>query len=416
MDIRFLNQPKDVKLGEVLTEQLEKGNFARVWIYVGFAKDSGLDYLYEAIKTARDSGTVVELILGLDKKNTSKDMLLRLLNLGCKIRYFLNGDDSKLETRIYAFESDDSESYIYLTGAKLSEDGLTENLSLITEIKYAKTEKKEFNKAKLNIESGASTSGFTVLNEDILKELASTGEILARITERKIPSISELYKSSEIDVGVQEYDESSSNNYNDLVNQDIDIDIDFSSGVQIQNSLGEEVEQKLKKSNKEEESKVISKLLLNEKEVDYETMNALIIQTNKVVKSGVTAGEIKISSAITSNMKKFFNYPEKFHMTKDEKGKLKETQEISLEIFENLSKYNEIDEKAVIIQNDKSTIIKSEKLASLGIEENNIIRLIRQDDSKYRCEVIKQDSPEYNIWESFCTVSVKGTSKKFGIS
>ena len=68
--------------------------------------------------------------------NTSKDMLLKLLNLGCKIRYHINDDRSKLETRFYAFESDNSNSFVYLTGAKLSEGGLTENISLITEIKY----------------------------------------------------------------------------------------------------------------------------------------------------------------------------------------------------------------------------------------------------------------------------------------
>ena len=50
--------------------------------------------------------------------------------------------------------------------------------------------------------------------EEILKELASTGEIVARITERKIPSISELYNIGEIDLGVQEYDESSTSKYN----------------------------------------------------------------------------------------------------------------------------------------------------------------------------------------------------------
>ena len=160
-------------------------------------------------------------------------MLLKLLNAGCRIRFHLNDDECKLETRIYAFESDSEKSYLYLTGAKLSEGGLAENMALITEISYSHSEKKEFNKAKANMENGVVAEEFQTLNEAILKELASTGEILARITERKIPSIRELYNSGDVEVGVQEYDESSSSNYNELVNKDIDIDIDFSTSTDV---------------------------------------------------------------------------------------------------------------------------------------------------------------------------------------
>ena len=131
MEIKFLNQPIDVKIGEILTKKLESGLFSRIWIFAGFAKDSGLDYLLDSVAKARENGTIIEYILGVDKKNTSKDMLSKLLALGCKVRFHINDDDSKLETRIYAFESDIADSYIYLTGAKLSEGGLTENISLI---------------------------------------------------------------------------------------------------------------------------------------------------------------------------------------------------------------------------------------------------------------------------------------------
>ena len=417
MDIKFLNQPKDIKIGEILSEKLTSGMFSRIWLFAGFAKDSGLDCLLESIKIARENGAIVECILGIDKKNTSKDMLLKLLNLGCKIRFHINDDDSKLETRIYAFESDEAESYIYLTGAKLSEGGLTTNIAMLTELSYSLKDKKEFNKVKLSIESEASSEDFEVLDEARLKELASCGEILARITERKIPSISELYSSTDVEVGIQEYNENASTNYNELVNKDFEIDIDFSgtSSVTVQNSLGEEVEHKIKNKSQKEQSTVTSKLVLNEKDVNYEDMSTLILSVNKVAKKGVTAGEIKISSAISINMKKFFNYPDEYHMKEDEKGKLKEMQKIKLEIFENLSKYDEKDDEASIIQTDKNTIIKSTKFANIDIDENDIMRLIKQDDGSYRCEIIKQDSSEYNIWENFCKVSVKGTSKKFGI-
>jgi len=415
MEIKFLNQPNDVKMGEILTEKLSNGAFSRVWIFAGFAKDSGLDYLLESIKDAREHGTIVELIIGLDKKNTSKDMLLKLLNLGCKIRFHINDDDSKLETRIYAFESDISESYVYLNGSKLSEGGLTENLSLITEIKYLTDEKKEFNKVKLSIESGINNDKFETLNEEILKDLASTGEIVARITERKIPSISELYNIGEIDLGVQEYDENSTSKYNELVNKDIDIDIDFSDNVNVQSSLGEEVELKIKKEKIDSEGVVKSKIVLNDKEVNYDSMSTLIIPVNRVVKTGATAGEIKIPTVISINMAKFFEYPNEFHMERDEKGNLKEIQKVELEIFESISKIDSIVSEVQIIQTEKATIIKAQELVNINIEEKDIMRLIKIETGKYRCEIIKQESSEYDIWKNFCTLSTKGSSKKYGI-
>lgn len=420
MDIRFLNQPKDGCLGDILKEHLESGAFSRVWLFAGFAKDTGLDFLLGSIQKARESGAMVECVLGLDKKNTSKDMLLKLLNLGCKIRFHLNDDDKKLETRVYAFESDDSESYVYLTGAKLSEGGLTTNLSLITELVYSRGEKKEFNRFKANMENGISMEDFHTLNEDILKELASTGEILARITERKIPSIRELYQTGDVEVGVQEYDESTSVNYNEIAKKDFDIAIDFpeiENPITVQSSLGEEVEHKIKSSIlREPENTVVSKIVVNEKDVNYDTMSALILPINKVVKKGVTAGEIKVPTSIASRMHVFLNYPVGFHIETDVKGKLREVQKVNLVIFENMTKREVTDSEALLIQNEKNLVIKSEMFSDFTIEENDVMRLIKVENASYRCEIIKQESSEYNIWENFCTLTTRGTSKKFGIS
>lgn len=38
MDIKFLNQPKDVKLIDILSEKLRKNEFKKVWIIARFCK------------------------------------------------------------------------------------------------------------------------------------------------------------------------------------------------------------------------------------------------------------------------------------------------------------------------------------------------------------------------------------------
>ena len=134
MEIKFLNQPKDVKFIDILSSKLRDKSFTKVWIIAGFAKDSAMDCILEDIEVAQKNGVEVECIFGLDKKNTSKDMLLKFLSLGCNIRFHLNEDGVKLESRLFVFESAESDSYVYITGGKFSEGGISSNLSLIEEI------------------------------------------------------------------------------------------------------------------------------------------------------------------------------------------------------------------------------------------------------------------------------------------
>ncbi len=419
MEIKFLNQPKDVKLIDILTEKLRDTSFSRVWIIAGFAKDSAMDYILEDVLKARENGTQIECVFGLDKKNTSKDMLLKFLNCGCNIRYHLNDDGAKLESRLYAFESTEGDSYVYITGGKFSENGISNNLTLIEEIKYSKDEKIEFSKVRAAIENGISKEEFDVLTEDKLKELASTGDIMARITERKIPKISELYSSNageETENATKEYDEGASTDFKELLQKDLDIDIDMGEeSVKVQDSLGEEVEHKLKNTNEEKpEETVVSKMILgNDKPLNYDKMSTLIIYLSKSEEGN---NDIKIPSAITSNMFKFLNYPDAFHAEEDEKGNLNETQKITLEIFENGEGDTFIDDDAKIIQSTKNTTIMSVKLSKIDIQDGDIMRLIKVSDGNFRCEIIKQNTNEHSIWEGFCTSTTKGSSKKFGIA
>ena len=411
MNIRFLNQPKEVSFIDVLTDKISSGNYSKIWLVAGFTKDSALDMLYDSVKEARDKGTSIECVFGLDKKNTSKDMLLKFLNLGCKIRFHINADESKFESRMFVFESDSGESLVYVPGSKLSEGGVTNNITLIEEITYAQDEKIEFSKVKAALENGLVNGDFEELTEEKLKELASTGDIMARITERKIPSINELYNSSgsEEESAIQTYDESSSTNYKDLLEKDVDISIDSNEAITVQTSLGEEVEHKLKKSSEESEEKVITKIIPTEKEPDFDSVSTLIIQL-----SNSTQDEIRIPSSITSNLKVFFNYPDAYHVEEDEKGNMKEARVVELELFENTSNFQSNIE-AQILFSAKTTSIKTSELEKTSFEDGDIMRLIKIDAGKYRCEIIKQGTNEYEIWQNFCTTQVKGSSKKFGI-
>ncbi len=412
MEVKFYNQPKDTNLYNLLSDRLRE-SFEKVWLCAGFAKDSAIDIMLGDIENAIKNNTQVELMLGHDNKNTSKDMLLKLLNAGCKIRYHLNTDDSKFESRAYYFEKSKGNSYIYITGSKFSEGGITNNLSLIMEVSYTKEEKKEFSMARVALESGvASDELFAELTEEKLADLAKMGEIVARITERRIPSISERYSGeTNTDNLVSEYnDEADTSNYKDLLNKDFDIDIVDEENVITQQGLGDEVEHKLKATEKEEI--VRSKIVHEDSDVDFERMSTLIFPLSKTY---IKEDEIKLPSAITMNMNSFFEYPKDYHMEQDEKGELHETKQVIFEVIENENNTKMLDVQAKLVISSKYLSLKSECFKNINLGENDIVRIIKEDVQKYRCEIIKANTNEYEIWEAFCKTTVKGSSKKFGI-
>jgi hypothetical protein len=102
-------------------------------------------------------------------------------------------------------------------------------------------------------------------------------------------------------------------------------------------------------------------------------------------------------------------------MEPNEKGEINETMHLTLEIIENENNTTFGDEGAKYIVTPKYFIVKSEKFNDIKLKDNDIVRVIKEDANKYRCEIIRANTNEYKIWEEFCKTSVKGSSKKFGI-
>ncbi len=420
MDIKFMNQPKEIKLGNILNQKL-KEEFDEIWIASGFVKDSGIELLMDSFESAINNGAKLNVLIGVDRKNTSKDILLKLLTIGANLSIHVNTEEDKTETRIYAFESNKGSSYIYVAGGKLSEGGLLNNSCIITEIKYSVDEKDKFKVFKHQLLQGIENIFKSVDREDILL-LAKKGEILTRIIEREIPSINELYGNKEQIIGEKIYDESgkmSLFNVDDLEN----VDIEFEDGLGIRENVELSVEKEESQDifegiNKTEED--LKRLLgskdneeINEnkktiiikdlKENDYKNMTTLIIEAGKVTNTGVEAGKIKIPKNLAFYLKNFFNLENseevtcKFEFMDNEDGK-------------------EYGEKNVILTNTaKGLVIAYEGIANFKLGENDILRIVKITNEKFRCEIIRAKTEEYSIWERYCVNTIRGTERRFGI-
>ena len=415
MDIKFMNQPKDVQMGKILNTRLEE-NFKEAWIVSGISKDSGIELLLASVENAIKRDMKVNVMLGVDRKNTSKEALTKLLSVGANLSIHVNGDSNKVETRIYAFESENGNSYIYISGGKLSEGGLTENNCIITEIKYEAKEYENFKLFKQQLLLGTENI-FKTADKNDIELLAMKGEIVARITERKIPSISELYGEKENIVGEQIYDEGKSLGLFDkdkLENIDIEIDdkIDIRKNVEMEaeKEAKENIFEKTNKTQedldrllgieKEEVASQKSRIVKDLNENDFKSMTTLIIEAGKPLAKDKEVKEIRIPRSLAMLMPEYLN--------------VETEKQINLDIVDNKTN-REYSEEAKIYDNGKGFSISSPKLLELNIEENDVIRIIKIDNEKYKIEIIRNSTDEYNVWERYCTNTIKGTKRRFGI-
>lgn len=416
MDIKFINQPKELKMGEILKKRLQE-KYDEAWLVSGIVKDSGIEYLMEDLETAIKNNMIINLLLGVDRKNTSKDILLKIISIGANLSVHVNREEDKVETRVYAFFNENGDSYAYFCGGKLSEGGLLENQSLITEIRYSKNEKEELKSFKNQLAQGTFNAFKTVDSEDIIL-LAKTGEILSRIIDRKIPTISELYGDKEQTIGEQIYDESSNIklfDVNDLEN----IDIEFESGIELRNNVELEVEKEAKKDilkttktekdlkrllGKEEEEKENKKvkIIKDIKGLDTKNITTLLIEAGKIANSGADEGKVKIPKMISTLLYEFLEISESAE------------KEIEIEILDNKDGKS-YETKAIVSSNVKGISIYSKEISKLNLDESDIIRILKENENKFKFEIIRKETNEYMVWERYCVNSIRGTARRYGI-
>ena len=436
MNIKFFNQPKDVSLESLLNTKL-KGNFKKIWIIAGMTKDSGFDMVFDSIEVARKNGVEVNVMIGIDRKNTSKDMLMKLLNLGCNLFVHINRDDKKVETRTYVFENDEDESFVYESCGKFSEGGLSSNYCLIEEISYLPEDKKAYERFKTVLMQGA-LDVFKQVGEEEVKLLAEKGEIVTRIIDRKIPRISELYGSGSMlgNNSVAEddvYDENNSQKLFDInLDDDFDIDIDIAVGGEMKKSeFSAESEAKIEKEKKESIDKLADEKLaklyeeetpkIEEKkatiikdasDINFSDMKIFVMELNKIIEKGTGEGEIKIPNSLYDNVKDFFGND--FKNVTDDKGKDRLAVSIKLDILD-VKDGKKYEDTAILYDTGKYYALKSLVLKSLQTDEGDIVRFIKKSDSDFELELIRKDVKEYDVWDGFCKYTMKNSKRRFGV-
>lgn len=176
---------------EYINNQLAKSP-KKAYFFCGCVKEQGFNILEESII---DIKTKVIFVVGIDKKNTTKNMLELLLKYTDGVYIYNNNDMYEFDSNTVIFEY--AEKVVMLTAnSNVSEGGLKDNVSFYTTIEYDLTNKEEKESYKETIKkllSQIEGNGFQKLAKDGVEKLLDDKQIFSiKQYIHNVKSISEL--------------------------------------------------------------------------------------------------------------------------------------------------------------------------------------------------------------------------------
>lgn len=246
----------------------------KVYFFMGNIKESGFDLLEECLIDLKAKKLIV---IGVDKKNTTKKMLDTLYNYTKSVYVFNNNEIVEFDSNIWVFEYE-NKANIYIMNSNVSEDSFVDDIATYTEIEYDLKIKEDADSYKEYINSLVSITKLDnakKLDKEYIKELFENKQIFTtKQYTHSVMTIAELLgekeeasKKSEIvnvdddiEVVSKEIDSKTPKmptiDLSDMEEFSIDIDIDIADSIKREESIIEEMEQAPKKESKKEKVKI----------------------------------------------------------------------------------------------------------------------------------------------------------------
>lgn len=473
METKLFTQPKlfngkNYSLGSHL-EQLfmsKRPKYTEACLFFGLVKENAYDKIYSNLKAFIINGGNIKFYLSNEKKGTTRKVVDSLLELGCEVYIFCGNDKDFITDFQYkgAIFSSSQKATVLLSTGNFSLSGLYDGHNIVTQFNYnLSTENEEFSNTMTTLFPECTMKLFNRVTRENFEELL-------KAPEKVLPSIEEFTRK---DV---ENSKPINTSTDDLsIDIEIDDNVDFlvppepvekpkkeritepkkeslkmpepieaiefgepkyylgdnvADALDIENMLYENSSNSLK-SVFTEDTKNVPVIDDEPEEEEYseydEADSTIIAKSANLPKTSIfmlqlpklsRAGEIKIPTYVRDLIPEFWGWPTEYSTEKISGEKLKICK---FEIIDTKNPNTTItDDNAKLFQRDGESIfiILSEKLQSMELSENDIVRFIKtqsQDGNYYTCEVVKTDAKEYPIWEQFCTNTLKGSKRKYGL-
>ena len=164
----------------------------KAYFFCGNLRDTGFKILEDEII---DSDVKLYFAIGIDKKNTTRNMLEELLKYTENVYYYSNNGLSEFSNNISIFEYS-KYAVMYIASTKMSESGLKDDISIFFKVTYSLEDDIQNKEYKSNLKSIINViekEKFIKLDKEKIEELVEQKEIFTtRQYVHNILSISEL--------------------------------------------------------------------------------------------------------------------------------------------------------------------------------------------------------------------------------
>lgn len=240
----------------------------KIYVICGTVKESGFEILEENLI---DTKIKSYFIIGIDKKNTTKNMLEAMLKLSKDVFCYNNNLEVEFNSNIIIIEGQ-KKANMFFSACNISDFGLSKDLSVYEEIVFDLSDANDKIKYKEKIKEITSipnNDNFFLLTKEMITDLIEAKEIFStKQYNHSVMSISELLskkneEKDKVDNGKCEIDDGKNIEVPKIDLSDIDLDIE----------LPEVEVDSLKKENKNDELKI-------DVPEDFDTINTNDIVSN----------------------------------------------------------------------------------------------------------------------------------------
>lgn len=300
----------------------------KAYFFMGDIKESGFDILEECLIDLKARKLIV---IGVNKKNTTKKMLDTLYSYTKSVYLFNNNGMVEFDSNIVVFEYTDR-AIVYVMNAHVSEGALVDNIATYTTIEYDLNEKEDATSYKEYIDNLVSISKLDdaiKLEKDVIKTLFDEGQIFTPkqythsvmtiaelLGDKKVESKEENIKDDDIEVNDEINTDKAKIPTVDLSDiEDFSIDIDIADSVKREEDIALEVEELKSEKDDKKEAKEVKKKAKKEEvmpeevydmssdeaeEVDFDANSVLDIESLLFEKSDIELDKKSIDKKIST--------------------------------------------------------------------------------------------------------------------
>ena len=241
----------------------------KAYFFMGNIKESGFDILEECLIDLKAKKLIV---IGVDKKNTTKKMLDTLYNYTKSVYVFNNNELVEFDSNIVLFEYE-TKAVIYIMNSNVSEGSFVDDIATYTVVEYDLENKEDTDSYKEYLDNLVSISKLDSakkLEKEYIKELFDTKQIFTtKQYTHNVMTIAELLGEKEeaskkneninVDDDIQVISEEEIEKVKipaiDLDGiEDFSVDIDIDDFIKKEETIIEEMEEKPKKEIKEKKT------------------------------------------------------------------------------------------------------------------------------------------------------------------